>query len=279
MKLLCDDPGYQDLVNPMQEPEDFLLVWRHQIPLCFLHVKEDGTSALHVMCTPDLNTPFNLEQLAQYAIIFGRPGMENTWQGIVVDYAYRMHWHTLFGFALCQALCANSTGKTMLVRLLALVMAWPGLYWEAVDAFNTVYEKPFKGQLKAQVSIFQVHIVDDQVRNFSDDDMLCILLYNHILVEWVNHAYTYGMVYLEQQFYHSTMSLNIFWEVDNECLEHLEVYGTPTAISQWVGWHEMSEEDYYCLLFKRAEESAVRLFPEAIGLYYYIGMDSNVGQL
>ncbi|KAG6876355.1 hypothetical protein C0993_003819, partial [Termitomyces sp. T159_Od127] len=29
----------------------------------------------------------------------------------------------------------------------------------------------------------------------------------------------------------------------------------------------------------RMEESAARLFPEAIGLNYYIGMDPNVGQL
>ncbi|KAG6885567.1 hypothetical protein C0992_005031, partial [Termitomyces sp. T32_za158] len=29
----------------------------------------------------------------------------------------------------------------------------------------------------------------------------------------------------------------------------------------------------------RAEESAAGLFPEADGLYYYIGMDPNVGQL
>ncbi|KAG6884386.1 hypothetical protein C0992_006439 [Termitomyces sp. T32_za158] len=55
------------------------------------------------------------------------------------------------------------------------------------------------------------------------------------------------------------MSLDIFQEVDNERLEHLKLYGTPAAIPQWDG--------------------AVGLFPEADGLYYYIGMDSNVGQL
>ncbi|KAG6867186.1 hypothetical protein C0993_005945 [Termitomyces sp. T159_Od127] len=188
-----------------------------------------------------------------------------------------MHWHTLFGFTLCQALCTNSAGKTMLIQQLALVMALPGLYREV--AFNKVYETPFKGQHGAQVSIFQVHVPDDQVWNFSNDDMLCILLYNHIPIEWVDHTYTYGMVYLEQQFHHPTMSLNIFWEVDNERLECLEVYGTPMAIPQWDGWREMSEEDYYCLLFKHAKESTAGLFPEATGLYYYIGMDPNVGQL
>ncbi|KAG6882830.1 hypothetical protein C0993_008971 [Termitomyces sp. T159_Od127] len=190
-----------------------------------------------------------------------------------------MHWHTLFGFALCQALCTNSAGKTTLVHQLALVMVQLGLYHEAVDAFHKVYKKLFKGQCRAQVSIFQVCVPDDQVWNFSDDDVLCILLYNCIPVKWVNHAYTYGMVYLEQQFHCLMMSLDIFQEVNNERLERLEVYGTPTAIPQWDGWCKMSEEDYYGLLFMRTKESMVVLFPEAISLYYYIGMDPNVGQL
>ncbi|KAG6876920.1 hypothetical protein C0993_012066 [Termitomyces sp. T159_Od127] len=59
----------------------------------------------------------------------------------------------------------------------------------------------------------------------------------------------------------------------------LEVYRTPTAILEWDGWHEMSKEDYYYLLFKHAKESVAGLFSEAIGLHYHIRMDPNVGQL
>ncbi|KAG6899704.1 hypothetical protein C0993_007715 [Termitomyces sp. T159_Od127] len=51
------------------------------------------------------------------------------------------------------------------------------------------------------------------------------------------------------------------------------------AVPQWDGWHEMSKEDYCCLLFKHAKESMAGLSPEASGLYYYIGMDPNVDQL
>ncbi|KAG6875446.1 hypothetical protein C0992_003814 [Termitomyces sp. T32_za158] len=107
MTLLCSNPTYQDLVNPMQGPEDLSFMEKHHIPSHFLCVKDDGSNALHVTCTPDPNTPFDLKQIVQYALIFGRPGMENTWQSIAVDFAYRMHWHTLFGFALCRALCAD----------------------------------------------------------------------------------------------------------------------------------------------------------------------------
>ncbi|KAG6885319.1 hypothetical protein C0992_005212 [Termitomyces sp. T32_za158] len=97
MTLLCFDPAYQDLLNLMQGPEDLSYAEKHHIPSRFLRVKDDGSTALHVTHIPDPNVPFDLDQIARYVLIFGRPGMENTWQGIVVDFAYCMHWQTLFG--------------------------------------------------------------------------------------------------------------------------------------------------------------------------------------
>ncbi|KAG6894789.1 hypothetical protein C0992_004670 [Termitomyces sp. T32_za158] len=158
-------------------------------------------------------------------------------------------------------------------------MAHPGMYCEAIDTFNKVYDDPCAAQYGPQLTITQVHVPDDKVRNFSDDDAICVLLYNCIPVEWVDHAYTYRVVYLEQQFHHPTMSLDIFQEVDDERLERLRLYGPPAAIPQWDRWHELTEEDHYCLMFKHAEESTAGLFPEANSFYYYIGMDPNVGQL
>ncbi|KAG6894085.1 hypothetical protein C0992_007571, partial [Termitomyces sp. T32_za158] len=119
-------------------------------------------------------------------------------------------------------------------------MACSGLYCEAIDTFNKVYDEPFAAQYGPQLTINQVHVPDNKVRNFSDDDAI---------------------------------------QIDNERLERLRLYGTPTAISHWDGWRELTKEDHYCLMFKRAEESAAGLFPKANGLYYYIGMDPNVGQL
>ncbi|KAG6875571.1 hypothetical protein C0992_003263 [Termitomyces sp. T32_za158] len=235
MTLLCSDPAYRDLVNPMQGLDDLQFAEKRCIPSRFLRVKDDGSTVLSVTCTPDPNVPFDLEQLAQYALIFGRPGMENIWQGIAVDSVYQMHWQTLFGFALCRALCANSAGKTTLIQWMALVMVHPGLSCEAIDAFNKVYNEPFAAQYGPQLTITQVHVPDNKVRNFSDDDAIHVLLYNYILVEWVDHAYTYGVVYLEQQFHQPTMSLDIFHDINNKHLEHLKLYGTPTAILHWDG--------------------------------------------
>ncbi|KAG6876469.1 hypothetical protein C0992_012846 [Termitomyces sp. T32_za158] len=75
------------------------------------------------------------------------------------------------------------------------------------------------------------------------------------------------------------MSLDVFRDVDDKRLQRLSIYGTPPAIPNWDGWREISEEDCYHLLFKCAKEMAVQIDTEGIGLYYYIGMDPNVGQL
>ncbi|KAG6858043.1 hypothetical protein C0995_003112 [Termitomyces sp. Mi166 len=71
------------------------------------------------------------------------------------------------------------------------------------------------------------------------------------------------------------MSMDIFKDVDNECIERVSRYGTPPTIPQWDGWREMTEDDHYCLMFKHAEERLLPVPPEATGLYYYIGMDPN----
>ncbi|KAG6897691.1 hypothetical protein C0992_012160 [Termitomyces sp. T32_za158] len=135
MQILLDDPVYWDIPNLIQRPENMAFVKRLHIPTCFLRTKDDRTTALHVMRAPDPKRPFDLKQLVQYTLIYGWPGLENTWQGIAVDFAYRMHWQTLFGFILCRALCTNSAGKMTLVRRFALVMVQPGLYQEAVAAY------------------------------------------------------------------------------------------------------------------------------------------------
>ncbi|KAG6884421.1 hypothetical protein C0992_006352, partial [Termitomyces sp. T32_za158] len=223
MRLLLDDPVYQDIPNPIMRPEDMAFVKHLHIPARFLRTKDDGMTALRVMRAPDPKKPFDLEQIAQYTLIYSRPGLENTWQGIVVDFAYRMHWRTLFGFALCRALCTNSAGKTMLVHWFALVMVQPGLYREAVAAYAAANPTcPFVAQYGTDIEICQVHVPDDQ---------------------------------------------------------RLSVYGTPPAIPHWDGWREISEEDCYRLLFKRTNEVAAQIDTEGLGLYYYIGMDPNVGQL
>ncbi|KAG6871461.1 hypothetical protein C0995_004382 [Termitomyces sp. Mi166 len=78
MQALLYDPIYRDLQNPIRGEEDRDFVIPQHILMHFTCVKEDGTTALHVMHAPDPSQPFDLKQIAQYALIFGQPGLENT---------------------------------------------------------------------------------------------------------------------------------------------------------------------------------------------------------
>ncbi|KAG6892399.1 hypothetical protein C0995_003982, partial [Termitomyces sp. Mi166 len=80
MWALLYNPMYRDLQSPIWGDEDKDFIVPRHIPTCFTHIKEDGTTALRVMHAPDPSQPFDLEQIAQYVLIFGRPGLENTWQ-------------------------------------------------------------------------------------------------------------------------------------------------------------------------------------------------------
>ncbi|KAG6897379.1 hypothetical protein C0995_010551 [Termitomyces sp. Mi166 len=88
MRALLHDPMYRDLQSPIRGNKDKDFVVLRHIPTCFTRVKEDGMIVPRVMRTPDPSQPFNLEQIVQYVLIFGRPGLENTWQSIAFDFAY-----------------------------------------------------------------------------------------------------------------------------------------------------------------------------------------------
>ncbi|KAG6858742.1 hypothetical protein C0995_014285 [Termitomyces sp. Mi166 len=155
-------------------------------------------------------------------------------------------------------------------------MARPRMYREVVASYNAAFpDQPMVAQYGSHLNLMQVHMPDEMAQNFSDNDALCILLHNQIPLDWVDHAYTYGVVYMEQQFHSPTMSMDIFCKIDNAHLQRLSHYGTLPAIPQWDGWREISEDDHYCLLFKCNKECALPDSPEAKGLYYYIGMDPN----
>ncbi|KAG6892222.1 hypothetical protein C0995_004810, partial [Termitomyces sp. Mi166 len=174
---------YRDLQSPIQGNEDKDFVVPQHIPMRFTRVKEDGMIVLRVMRTLDPSQLFDLEQIAQYVLIFGWLGLENTWQGIAFDFAYCMHWQTLFGFALCQALCATSAAKPAVVRRLALVMVRPRMYWEVVASYNAAFlDQLMVAQYRFHLNIIQVHVPDEMAQNFSDNDALCILLHNWILL-------------------------------------------------------------------------------------------------
>ncbi|KAG6886506.1 hypothetical protein C0995_007330 [Termitomyces sp. Mi166 len=143
---------------------------------------------------------------------------------------------------------------------------------EAVASYNAAFlDQLMVAQYGSHLNIIQVHMPNEMAQNFSDNNALRVLLHNQILLDWVDHAYTYGVVYLEQQFHNPTMSLDIFHKIDDEHHQRLLYYGTSSAIPQWDGWREISEDNHYCLLFKRNKEHFTRITrgQRPLLLYWY----------
>ena len=73
----------------------------------------------------------------------------------------------------------------------------------------------------------------DEVANITEDNMYQVMLYNHMPIDWIDHAYTYGVVFLKQQFFKPNDALPCYIQVDNEQHNQLHIYGTPPAIVEW----------------------------------------------
>ncbi|KAG6893414.1 hypothetical protein C0992_010069 [Termitomyces sp. T32_za158] len=79
--------------------------------------------------------------------------------------------------------------------------------------------------------------------NITDADIICTMLANGIPVEWVDHAYTFGVVYLETHFFEANALIDHNQEIDNERHQCLDEYGKPPAIPQWDGWRVPTKGD------------------------------------
>lgn len=90
----------------------------------------------------------------------------------------------------------------------------------------------------------------------------------------------YGVVYLENQFFHPSAPLPHYVQVNNEQHTRMHLYRDLVAISEWVRWRTPPMDDVHCLrvLFVKKEEEQ-RWFYSDQGLHYYIGSNPNVYHL
>ncbi|KAG6858408.1 hypothetical protein C0995_000247, partial [Termitomyces sp. Mi166 len=65
MQALLYDPTYRDLQSSIWGKENMDFVIPRHILIRFTRIKEDGTTALHVMHAPDPSQPFDLEQIVR----------------------------------------------------------------------------------------------------------------------------------------------------------------------------------------------------------------------
>ncbi|KAF8870722.1 hypothetical protein BD779DRAFT_1478660 [Infundibulicybe gibba] len=73
--------------------------------------------------------------------------------------------------------------------------------------------------------------------------MARLLIENKIPPTWIDHAYTFGLYYIDHHLRIDSMINNIYIEADDEQLRRLAEHGLPPPIRAWDGWYIPSKED------------------------------------
>ena len=94
-----------------------------------------------------------------------------------------------------------------------------------------------------------------QVANMSQDDILQTLLDNRVPPEWVDHAYSYGVTFLNGHYGDGWIDGDLMDSIDNERIARLRRYGEPRAIMAWGGWQHSTSEEVQALHATMVEEA------------------------
>jgi hypothetical protein len=132
----------------------------------------------------------------------------------------------------------------MFQRQFAFLVAMPRQYQEAIVDHDRAHPlSPFVPQRGPAFSTHRAHVETLQARNMSVQDIATYLMDNHIPPEWVDHAYAFGLRFLEVHYSGLIIHQGLLEPVDNERLARLRAYGTPAPIAAWDGWRHPSETE------------------------------------
>ena len=88
------------------------------------------------------------------------------------------------------------------------MLAKLGLYHKAVQDFNVAHPNNLFVPAPWTIVLIMMPIFPDEAAGtIIEDDVLWIMLHNCIPLEWADHAYMYGVVYLKHQFFHSSPAM------------------------------------------------------------------------
>ncbi|KAG6883798.1 hypothetical protein C0992_007739 [Termitomyces sp. T32_za158] len=278
MALVCT-PEYDHLPPPLSLSSCHMNLAVIPMPEGYLRWKDRAGWPFFTLAGFDsegVRYTFDLDRLAKIVLYFSRPGMQNSVLGIAVDHAYCIHWRTLLRHALTQGLAPAGQARGCFARLLTLIIAQPGLYREAITDYNAANPlTPFSPMSWTDIQLHTPHFDATVAVNITDADIIRTMLANSIPVEWVDHAYTFGVVYLETHFFEVNALIDQYQEIDDERHQRLDQYSKPPAIPQWDGWRVQTKSDMICLHALLAREHTQGHIYTKKGLYYPIRMDPN----
>ncbi|KAF8873737.1 hypothetical protein BD779DRAFT_1679075 [Infundibulicybe gibba] len=203
-----------------------------------------GVSQLHEDQT------LNIDAWAQYIVHHWRPGGDNPLNGAAINRAYHANRRSIFGYLIAKALGprtqekgSGTIPKSHFTRQYAILVAKPQAYREAITQWEQETGNKFSPINTIPSSVTLKRIPAEQCSaNITQDDITRLLIENRIPPAWIDHAYTFGIYYLDHQIWNA-LNKEAYIEADDERLRRLAEHGLPPPIRAWDGWYIPTEED------------------------------------
>jgi len=112
----------------------------------------------------------------------------------------------------------------------------PERYREAAEEYDQRnLTNPFFAQAGPSFHLQRPRIDANRVPNLGIQDIINVLLDNHIPSHWIDHAYPYGLAFIDTHYVGSGLNQALFDDIDNERLTHIRTHTMPPAIPKY-GW-------------------------------------------
>ena len=119
----------------------------------------------------------------------------------------------------------------------------PGRYREAVEEYDQRnLTNPFLVQVGPSFHLQHPRIDANLTPNLGIQDIINVLLDNRIPSHWIDHAYPYGLAFIDTHYVGSGLNQALFDDIDNERLAHICTHTAPPAIPEY-GWHYPSAQE------------------------------------
>ncbi|EKM74535.1 hypothetical protein AGABI1DRAFT_133143 [Agaricus bisporus var. burnettii JB137-S8] len=167
---------------------------------------------------------FDIDRLGRYLLVHGRPGSQNFVYGTQFDYRRAFHRRSIFGYALARFFRPPETGRghsrnghVLFTRSLAILMASPQMYRDLIQQWNERHPDRLYTPQTGRVCYFRPMLLDDEsINDINVDTVTEVLIHNGVPTDWVDHAYNFGVYYLNQLYNGDANHQIIFDEADNE---------------------------------------------------------------
>jgi hypothetical protein len=141
----------------------------------------------------------DIDVVAQYIMHHGQLGGSNATHGVAMNYAMQADHRSVFRYLLGQVLgLCSMAAHPDFVRVYACIVALPGYYCEAIDIWNVSYpNKPF---VECSGDTVTIQPFDEKkATDLIPDGLIDHLITHGIPPSWIDHAYLFGLHYLNHQ--------------------------------------------------------------------------------